>query len=325
MLVAVLVIGPHNWSWSHYAGAIGTPLVVYSIRQLISLFFDWRAGRQQTYLEGLQKQRETKIADLKKATKYDSTQELLQKYGGGPPKQKETKNPQQGTKRKVAQPQNQPQRTGLPPPPTANIPGRAPNPQITPQRPDLRPRPDGETPISPQMLSQSPVAFSPDEPGFAPNAFNMPPPTAPATYEAGPSFLNRILDILIGEDESAAKNRIALICSNCRLVNGQAPPGIRTPEELGKWRCSSCGSWNGVENEATKVMKEVTQQANVDPSDEWEKVPKSDDEEGMSPETELQLDSPTPGTTGLDGGDSSGVSRRVTRSVHMDEPLKALT
>ena len=45
------------------------------------LFFDWRASRQQSYLEDLQQQRETKIAELKKATKYDSTQELIQKYG----------------------------------------------------------------------------------------------------------------------------------------------------------------------------------------------------------------------------------------------------
>jgi endoplasmic reticulum junction formation protein lunapark len=324
MIVEVLAIKPHNWSWPQYAGVIGIPLVVYGVRQLITLFFDWRIGRQQAHVDGLQKQRETKIADLKKATKYDSTQELLQKYGGAPPKPKEAKDSQQGTKRKIAQPQSPPQRTGLPPPPTANIAGRAP-PQITPQRPELRPRPDTETPISPQMLSQSPLAFSPDEPGFAPNAFNIPPPTAPPTYEAGPSFLNRLLDLLIGEDEAAAKNRMALICSNCRLVNGQAPPGIRTPEELGKWRCSGCGAWNGIENEATTAVKQIAQQPNVDPNEDWEKVPsKSDDEDVTSHDAALEVESPTPGATGRDGGDSSSVSRRVTRSVRADEPLEAL-
>jgi endoplasmic reticulum junction formation protein lunapark len=324
MIVEVLVIKPHNWSWPQYAGVIGIPLLVYGVRQLIALFFDWRIGRQQSYVDSLQKQRETKIADLKKATKYDSTQELLQKYGGAPPKQKEAKDLKQGTKRKVAQPQSPPQRTGLPPPPTANIPGRAP-PQITPQRPELRPMPDTETPISPQMLSQRPVAFSPDEPDFAPNAFNIPPPTAPPAYEAGPSFLNRLLDILIGEDETAAKNRMALICSNCRLVNGQAPPGIRTPEELGKWRCSGCGAWSGVENEAVIAVSQATQQATIDPNEDWEKVPsKSDDEEVMDQEADPEVDSPTPGTTGRDVGDNSSVSRRVTRSVRAEEPLEAL-
>jgi len=55
------------------------------------------------------------------------------------------------------------------------------------------------------------------------------------------------------------KNRFALICQNCRLVNGQAPPGTRTLEDVGKWRCQGCGSMNGVENEAEKLVKQVSQ------------------------------------------------------------------
>lgn len=47
---------------------------------------------------------------------------------------------------------------------------------------------------------------------------------------------------------------MAMICASCRLVNGQAPPGIKTPEELGRWRCGSCGSWNGVESETNKIL-----------------------------------------------------------------------
>jgi hypothetical protein len=47
---------------------------------------------------------------------------------------------------------------------------------------------------------------------------------------------------------------MAMICTSCRLVNGQAPPGIKTPEELGRWRCGSCGSWNGVESETTRIL-----------------------------------------------------------------------
>ncbi len=325
LLIVGLVIGPQNWSLPHYGGLVGAPLTIYGIRQLINLFFGWRINRQQSHVTSLQKQRDAKIADLKKATKYDSTQELLQKYSGGA-RPKEPKEAQQGTKRKIASPQNPPQRTGLPPPPTANIPGRNAQQQITPQRPDLRPRPDGQTPISPQALSHSPVPFSPDEPGFAPNAFNTAPPTASPAYETSTHWYDRILDVLLGEDEGAAKNRIALICLNCRLVNGQAPPGIKTLEELGKWRCSSCGTLNGVESEATKVVKEATKQPKVDQSDGWEEVPKSDeeDEEVSSPEQPSAMDSPTHGATGLDTGDSSAATRRVTRSAKADEPLTAL-
>ena len=53
--------------------------------------------------------------------------------------------------------------------------------------------------------------------------------------------------MLLGEDEMHPKNRLALICENCRLVNGQAPPGAKTLEAVGKWRCSNCGTMNGVD------------------------------------------------------------------------------
>jgi endoplasmic reticulum junction formation protein lunapark len=331
LIVIFLVIGPHNWSLPHYAGVVGLPLLIYGVRQILAFFFDWRTNKQQTYLTELQKQRESKIADLKKATKYDSTQELLQKYGGAPPKSREPKDPQQGTKRKIVNQQNPPQRTGLPPPPTANIQRRNVGPQITPQRPDLRPQPDTLSPISPQALSQSPGPFSPDEPGFAPNAFHAPPPTAPPAYESGGNWYDRILDVMLGEDEAAAKNRIALLCSNCRLVNGQAPPGIKTLEELGKWRCGSCGAWNGVESETDKAVKQAVQQAKIDPGEGWEKVPQSDEEEDQdqdeasSPEpSSIMMESPTQDATGRESSNSGKATRRVTRSAQSEEPLEAL-
>lgn len=66
------------------------------------------------------------------------------------------------------------------------------------------------------------------------------------------------MDVLLGEDETLPKNRMALICKHCRLVNGQAPPGIKRPEDLGKWRCSGCGGWNGEENEGERLVAEMT-------------------------------------------------------------------
>lgn len=52
---------------------------------------------------------------------------------------------------------------------------------------------------------------------------------------------------------------MAMICGSCRLVNGQAPPGIKTLEELGRWRCGSCGAWNGEESETTKILSTLRQ------------------------------------------------------------------
>lgn len=57
-----------------------------------------------------------------------------------------------------------------------------------------------------------------------------------------------------------------MICGSCRLVNGQAPPGIKTLEELGRWRCGSCGAWNGEESETTKILSTLRQ--NSDPAED---------------------------------------------------------
>ena len=69
------------------------------------------------------------------------------------------------------------------------------------------------------------------------------------------------MDVLLGEDETLPKNRLALICKQCRLVNGQAPPGVKRLEDVGKWRCSGCGAMNGEESEAKKIVAEVQERA----------------------------------------------------------------
>lgn len=93
-----------------------------------------------------------------------------------------------------------------------------------------------------------------DEPSFAPNAF-----PSSGRYIEQPHWYDRLLDVLLGEDEMQPRNRMAMICGSCRLVNGQAPPGIKTLEELGRWRCGSCGAWNGEEDETTKILSTLRQ------------------------------------------------------------------
>jgi hypothetical protein len=70
-------------------------------------------------------------------------------------------------------------------------------------------------------------------------------------------WYDRILDTLLGEDETAAKNRIVLICSSCHLVNGQAPPGTKSLSELGMWKCMACGASNGEMDEGKRIVQEV--------------------------------------------------------------------
>lgn len=209
-------------------------------------------------MDDLEKQRTTTIEKLKTATKYNSTQELLKKYGGTPtPKAQTTSSPKQA---KTSSPGSG--RTNIVPPPTANIPGRT-GPASLPNTPQ-RTAPEIRSPLS-QNLSHSASATtapwqqssSPRDTSaeFAPNAF----PTAPQYAQAGegPRWYDRLVDALLGEDETAPRNRIALICSQCRLVNGQAPPGVKRLEDVGKWRCGGCGSMNGEESEAKKLVASI--------------------------------------------------------------------
>jgi hypothetical protein len=312
-LIVVLVLGSGRLKPPHYIGLVTSPLVIYGVRKLMALLFGWRIRQHEGQLEALRAQQEVKIRDLKKATKYDSTQELLKKYGGAGPKPTVEKALQQGTKRKIAQPQQPQHRTGLPPPPTANIPGRVPQapstpPPYTAQRPNSPPSVvSTQSRSSPTIHTPNPSArprpISPDSPGFAPNAFdsNQFPP-APSSYQQSSShWYDRIIDVLLGEDETQARNRVVLLCQQCRLVNGQAPPGIKDLEELGRWRCGGCGAWNGTEKPRPENLAvEPPRETNEDPLAKYGRVAAAehstvidDIEDEGEPVNEDKTDTPT--------------------------------
>lgn len=245
---------------------------IYGVRAVGASVFDYRISKAQRHLDSLMKQRDETIEKLKIATKYNSTQQLLEKYSGESTKARQPKNNNVGgPRRKDTGPKGGPPpmtgRTGLPPPPTANI--------KRPQKEQSPPAPSTPSPnagINPQSLNYprgQPLPPPPhiDEPGFAPNAFPAPP-----QYNDGPRWYDRFMDVLLGEDETLPKNRIALICQNCRLINGQAPPGVKSLEDLGRWRCGSCGAWNGEESEAKKVLESIKSQPPAATDGAWESV-----------------------------------------------------
>lgn len=279
-LILVLVTRIENWNAYEYTAIASGPPLIYGVRTGLDAYYNFRLSRSQEYLNDLTKQREESIEKLKKATKYNSTQQLLEKYGGmekygGSPgsaqgsgsatKGKRQSSPQpRKTGRKSDQggfgtPPQQGPRTGFMPPPTANIPGRQPPPG--PQVPNDGTAPPAGAPPPDALLPPNGAGEE-----FAPNAFSQPPPPPPilrqpssSQYAAaeGPKWYDRILDVVLGEDETSTKNRIALICQECRLVNGQAPPGARTLEDVGRWRCSACQAWNGVESVEKKILKDA--------------------------------------------------------------------
>ncbi|KAK4177567.1 hypothetical protein QBC36DRAFT_326785 [Triangularia setosa] len=262
-IVLMLVVGYKNMGALEWTGMAGGPVLISLIRSITTIFFDYRIERLSARLKDYQTERAKTIQKLKDATKYDSTLELLEKYGGSDNKQKKSKkkadDEQENQGAGPVKEQPQPRyhaRTGLPPPPTANIQRRPASSAGAPQ---------SRQPSSAFEAPQQPPNPTMDESAeFAPNAFDgrAPPPFVqypPATMAPPPEahWYDRILDTLLGEDETAAKNRIVLICSKCRLVNGQAPPGTKSLAELGKWKCMACGATNGEIDEGKRIMQEV--------------------------------------------------------------------
>ena len=240
-------------------------LRIYVGRFALTTYYDYRTSSLQNRVEVLQKQRDATIDKLKAATKYNTTHQLLEKYGGTAPKSKPGTPARKATPNQGKSNASQVGRTGVAPPPTANIPSRnvAGSLPSTPQRStpvsnSLGPSPPFSAAAStPPWQRQSPPQV--DTPEFAPNAFSSVPQYEQQATDT--KWYDRLMDVLLGEDESNPKNRLALICKHCRLVNGQAPPGVKQLEDVGKWRCSGCGTMNGEESEAKRIVHEIQKQS----------------------------------------------------------------
>ncbi|KAJ4253280.1 hypothetical protein NW762_010435 [Fusarium torreyae] len=308
-IVLLLVVGYNNLGAFEWGGLLGGPVLIYVTRTTLATYYNFRIESLSARLKDHQQERAKTIQKLKDATKYDSTLELIEKYGGadGKGKKKDGEenagNKTSNEQRPGAPVQGAPGRTRMPPPPTANI-----------QRPQ-------------SQRAQSPVPGpNPLEPGaeFAPNAeFSGPPPAAfrPGTpqppplppsgyssYSTGPPeshWYDRIFDILLGEDETAPKNRIVLICKSCRLVNGQAPPGTKTLADVGQWRCMSCGALNGEIDEGKRIVNEVLDAAKDAAAEE------STTDEDADEASEPTIDVSTPEMKEeKDDGPAAGVRKR---------------
>lgn len=272
---------------------------IYTTRSTVAAYYTYRIESLSSQLKEQQTERAKTIKKLKEATKYDSTHELLEKYGGAegmqPRPRKDSaddyddeeeddtrdRRPHHGMD---GQSNVGARRTNLPPPPTANIQRQphsaAPGPPLPGS--DIIPP---HSPMSPHPQSAVSSTSIPVTEEFAPNAFAHtppPPPQAQVRYDAaaGPHWYDRVMDLLLGEDETAAKNRIVLICQRCRLVNGQAPPGTNSLSELGLWKCMSCGSKNGEMDEGEKIVQEVLGARRKNGSQQSGREPQASNTEG---------------------------------------------
>ncbi|KAL8902204.1 MAG: hypothetical protein Q9207_004828 [Kuettlingeria erythrocarpa] len=313
-IVLVLVVGWRNWGVAEYVGVVGGPILIYLVRLAVTTLYSFRIAKVQSQSDVLQKQRDATIEKLKAATRYNTTQELLKKYGGTPPSKEqpnEDRTLKSGPKQKDPLASGQ-VRTGFVPPPTANIPGRHGPISIpsTPQQanPRSRDRRGQDDPLS-AAAAVAPWQGSPHQMDpsaeFAPNAFSSAPQYA--QEGDGSRWYDRLMDLVLGEDETLPRNRLALICHHCRLVNGQAPPGMQRLEDVGKWRCAGCSTMNGEEKEETELlnrMKERTGSPNIRLQEVGDKAPAA---EGNTSEDSEKEDVDCAGQDGNPpNGDSSG-------------------
>jgi endoplasmic reticulum junction formation protein lunapark len=290
-IVLLLVVGQSNlgpWDWT---GLAGGPVVLYLYRTLSDAYFTFRVDKLEEKLKYQQGERAKIIQKLKDATKYDTTLELLEKYGGEKPKPKRTKSQQLGDGdehgQKGQQKNKMPGQQGMspggrlniPPPPTANI---------------QRPSTSAGTPQNQQRQGPYPLPSRPQtsngsrefSANFAPNAEEMPPSYHQYDFNTGPpKWYDRVLDLMMGEDETAPKNRIVLICQNCRLVNGQAPPGTKSLADVGQWKCMGCGNMNGEMDEGKKIIQDVLGQSQGVHEDEPSSAASGNDTESDRAET----------------------------------------
>lgn len=220
------------------------------MRKLLDLYYNSKIGNAEVKLDDLQKKQRDTVEKLKAATKFSTTQSIIEKYGGGPTFTDADKKKQL---------QNSPQ----------TPPGHPNGNHQRPQGPLTTPQQVQQQLIQQQLMAQqrSVERMQTPRPNANPNPVQKSaPPTTPTLpvlnlpktttrpssqqhiqpEEAmAPRWYDRLLDVLVGEDETSAKNRYALICSKCRMVNGLAPPGTRTLEEMEGWGCARCGAMNG--------------------------------------------------------------------------------
>ncbi|KAJ4132639.1 hypothetical protein NW754_015454 [Fusarium falciforme] len=130
-IVLLLVVGYKNLGAYEWTGLCSGPLLIYATRTTLAAYYNFRIESLSARLKDHQQERAKTIQKLKDATKYDSTMELIEKYGGdGPTKGKKKKGSAEDNSEDKMDGKNHPGgspaqgisgRTRMPPPPTANI------------------------------------------------------------------------------------------------------------------------------------------------------------------------------------------------------------
>ncbi|KAJ8103801.1 hypothetical protein POJ06DRAFT_242825 [Lipomyces tetrasporus] len=231
--------------------AIWAPLAIWLARRGLFEVYSRRIKRQEATLQVLRDDQKAKIEELKSSMKYYTTKSLVDRF---------EKNGASGQSKdkKAERNENRGRITQGELEPRVGVVGNAPS----------------VMPDQGLLLSRLQV---------------YPPQTVPQAPES-PRWYDRILDVLVGEDETSPRNRYALICLRCGTHNGLAPPG-QTPDSV-SYRCPVCGEWNPEEVRSTSAGDDEMSEVREGPD---EGIVESENEESPVAEAEEKLiETPTP-------------------------------
>lgn len=260
------------------------------MRKLLDLYYNSRIGNTESKLDDLQKKQRDTVEKLKAATKFSTTQSIIEKYGGGyiSTDADERKQLQGGPQTPPGHPNGSQPR----PRPQAPTTPQQIQQQLIQQQLMAQQRSAEKQQLSQPNANPNPVQKSAPSTPTLP-VLNLPKTTTrPSSQQhiqpeeaTAPRWYDRLLDVLVGEDETSAKNRYALICGSCRMVNGLAPPGTMTLEEMEGWGCARCGAMNG------RVMSRQSSMVSSRPSSGPSSRPSSRPSSSMGDELAPEIDS----------------------------------
>lgn len=255
------------------------PVVIYLIRKAIIFWFQRAISSTQEYLKVLQAEQKEKIEELKQSTNFYSTKALLERFDSSFTSESQATNTNQLKNRKQGQQSSKsatkPSLNSI----TAGANSQQQQPsdgkkghakrnsivsddfQFSPNLPSLQQSqnksivgPDGAPQMSPMSNTFHNLNPQPMGPNINANPGQFPvlEPVHNTNYQ--PKWYDRILDVIVGEDEYSPKARYALICENCRNHNGLAQPG-ELPEYV-VYICPHCGFRNGHEKHKKRHITE---------------------------------------------------------------------
>lgn len=230
LIIMVFAIGWREWNPRRVTGLALGPTLIYGVRYCLNFFYERIIRNQETQLEFLRARQREKIEELKTKTNFYSTQSLLDRYSGSPSSRsldESRDSPRPSPKQSASDLRNR-RRSNF-----RNDPSTPENSRAETSAVDIQ----HQRGAAPQV----PTAFIP-----------------PAVQEElhNPRWYDRLLDVIVGEDENRLQNRYALICNKCHMHNGLAPPGEKNVHAV-KYICPRCGHLNGERHEGDNKTSSI--------------------------------------------------------------------